>query len=367
MKVILAFDSFKGCISAAEACEAASEGIREKYPHADIIEIPLSDGGEGLVNGLSIALSNTDKALKPVSIHAHGPLMETRNATYAISCDGTTAYMEMAETSGLPLVPKELRNPMNTTTYGVGEMIADAISQGCTEIVMGIGGSATNDGGQGMIKCLKDKGMLDAKGHITDQRLKDCNFRIACDVNNPLCGKNGASHIFGPQKGATPEQVITLDNMLHDFAQETVANGIASPDLETYSGTGAAGGLGYGLKAYLKAELLSGIDIILDLVDFDNRIAGADLIITGEGKSDEQTLMGKVPFGVLRRAQAHHIPVALLSGAIQDTNGCLSRHFTSVRSINEHDNRPLEVLMHPDVAKENIRKSCYYLFKKLLC
>lgn len=352
MKIVTAFDSFKCCISAAEACKAASEGLLMRFPDADIAEIPLSDGGEGLVACICGMLD-----VDMVTISAHGPLMEEVMASYAITPDRQTAYMEMASTSGLPLVPMDKRNPLLTTTYGVGDIITDALSRGCTYIIIGIGGSATNDGGKGMILSLKDKELLDTKGNIIDDRLKSCKIRVACDVSNPLCGVNGASYVFGPQKGATPEQVKELDSMLHAFADESVANGIASTDLENYPGTGAAGGLGYGLMAYLKAELLSGIDIILDIVDFDNRIKGADLIITGEGKSDEQTLMGKVPHGVLKRAARQNIPVVLLSGAIDDPHGSLSSHFSLVSSINEGDRRDLSVLLQPKVALENLRKS----------
>lgn len=352
MKIVTAFDSFKGCITAEEACIAAREGILARYPEADVVQIPLSDGGEGLVACVSRMLD-----VECVTLYAHGPLMDKIEASYAISIDGHTAYMEMALTSGLTLLSPDQRNPMNTTTYGVGELIADALSRGCSSFIMGIGGSATNDGGRGMIRCLQDNGLMDDKGHIIDDRLKSCILRVACDVSNPLCGENGASYVFGPQKGATPEQVVELDAMLHDFACRTVANGIASSGLENYPGTGAAGGLGYGLMAYLHAELLSGIDIILDLVDFDNRIAGADIVITGEGKSDAQTLMGKVPHGVLKHASQQGIPVGLLSGAIDDPEGLLSSSFSYARSINDGDARPLLELLRPEVAIENLRKT----------
>lgn len=344
-KIILSFDSFKGCISAEESCHCAAHAVKSIFREADVRCVPLSDGGEGLVKSVTSALGKDE--LKMVSVDAHGPLMEKIKAKYAIAADGSVAYMEMAETSGLPLVPMEKRNPMLTTTYGVGDMILDAWKRGCKEIVMGIGGSATCDGGRGMLKCLmselKDLSVLP---HIT----------VACDVNNPLYGENGAAYIFAPQKGATPSQVVLLDEQLRAFARETETAGIATPELCEYPGTGAAGGLGYGLIAYLKAELKSGIDIILDINHFDDTIKDADLVITGEGKSDAQTLMGKVPHGVLKRCKSRGIPVWLISGCIEDADGKLGREFNFVGCINEGDSRPLNVLMKKEVALDNMKK-----------
>lgn len=337
MKIVFAFDSFKGCMTAEEACHAAADGVRLACPEAEIVEIPLSDGGEGLVACVSRMMN-----VEPVTIEAHGPLMEPIRATYAVSQDGKTAYMEMAATSGLPLVPQEKRNPMLTTTYGVGEMILDATGRGCEEIVMGIGGSATCDGGKGMIECLGAHGFFG---------FKMPRIIVACDVNNPLYGENGAAYVFGPQKGATPEQVRLLDERLRAFERETLAQGKASRATAWIAGAGAAGGLGYGLVAYLDAKLRSGIDILLDLAHFDVLTEGADYVFTGEGKSDAQTLMGKVPKGVQKRRKAH-----LLSGAIEDRETLLRAGFLSVHSINEEDSRPLEVLLQKEVAMENLRR-----------
>ena len=345
MKIVLAFDSFKGCITASEACHTAALAIHDVLPEAEVVECPLSDGGEGLVDCIEEMMPVTR-----IHIKAHDPLMNIIDASYVISEDGQTAYMEMATTSGLPLVPLDKRNPMITTTYGVGDMILDAMSHGCRNIVMGIGGSATCDGGKGMIRCLKDNGISlpnDSLPHIT----------VACDVTNPLFGRQGAAYIFAPQKGATEEQVRLLDNELRAFAKATEDAGLATPSLAEYPGAGAAGGLGYGLMAYLKAELKSGIDIILDIRHFDDIIKDSKLIITGEGKSDEQTLMGKVPHGVLKRAKRKEIPVWLLSGNIEDTNKKLADAFSLIQKINANDTRPLEVLMQPSVAKENLEKT----------
>lgn len=340
MKIICAFDSFKGCMTAEEACHAAASGLQLRYPDADIVCLPMSDGGEGMVDCLAEAVD-----AKMVIVKVHDPLMQIIEAQYAVSADGTTAYMEMASSSGLTLVPKEKRNPMLTTTYGVGDMILDAVERGCKKIVMGIGGSATCDGGKGMIDCLD--------GHLP----LPIEIIVASDVSNPLYGENGAAYVFAPQKGATPEQVKLLDEQLRCFARETEAKGIAQPDLAQHPGAGAAGGLGYGLMAYLGAKLLSGIDLLLDTIRFDEQISGAIFILTGEGKSDKQTLMGKVPEGILKRAKKQNIPVHLLSGAIEDATELKEAGFASVLSINESDNRPLDVLMQKDVAMENMNKT----------
>ena len=344
MKIVLAFDSFKGCITAQEACHTAASTIHEVLPSAKVVECPLSDGGEGLVECIKKRLN-----VKHIHLKAHDPLMNIIDASYVISYDGKTAYIEMAATSGLTLVPEDKRDPMLTTTYGVGDMIIDAAKRGCKEIVMGIGGSATCDGGRGMIQCLTDNGYplpSSLLPHIT----------VASDVTNPLYGELGASYVFAPQKGATPEQVKTLDESLREFARQTEALGHAHPSLALHPGAGAAGGLGYGLMAYLKAEMKSGIDIILSISAFDEAITDASLIITGEGKSDSQTLMGKVPYGVLKHAKEHNIPVWLISGGIEN-EGLLAQHFNMVKSINEGDNRPLSTLLQPSVAKENLRKT----------
>lgn len=340
MKIVCAFDSFKGCMSAHEACVAASDAFHVLYPEAELLCLPMSDGGEGLVECIA-------EAVNAEIVHAkvHDPLMQIIDAAYALSADGKTAYMEMAASSGLPLVPAEKRNPMMTTTYGVGDLILDAVNRGCKQIIMGIGGSATCDGGKGMIDCLRPHLPLSVE------------IIVASDVNNPLYGTQGAAYIFGPQKGATPEQVIFLDERLRAFARETEEKGIAHPDLVNHSGAGAAGGLGYGLMAYLGAQLRSGIDLVLDTISFDEKIKDSAFIVTGEGKSDKQTLMGKVPMGILLRAQKQGIPVHLLSGAIEDKEALMGAGFKSVRSINENDARPLNLLMQNDVAKHNLKQS----------
>ena len=364
MKVVLAFDSFKGCMSAREACKTAGDALRILNTDYEVVDIPLSDGGEGLVDAIQNARGGMkDGELERITMKAHGPLMEEIEARYVIDKQSKTAYMEMAETSGLTLVPKDRRNPELTTTYGVGEMIVDAKKMGVKHIVMGIGGSATCDGGKGMLDAINESGTaMESLPKIT----------VACDVTNPLFGTNGAAYVFGPQKGASPEQVEILDKRLRDFAKETEEKGIAKPELANYPGTGAAGGLGYALLAYMKAKLKSGIDIILDITKFDEQIEDADIIITGEGKSDEQTMMGKVPQGVLKRVRAynnkkkHPKQVLLISGGIEDTDNVLSRNFDVVKSINEGDDRTIDVLMQSEVAKENLARTISSLKNQFL-
>ena len=342
MKIVLAFDSFKGCMSATEACHAAAEAILKAMPDIQVLELPLSDGGEGLV----YCIQRFKKTVN-INIQVHGPLMESVDATYAISADGKTAYMEMASACGLTLVPKHKRNPLIATTYGVGEMVADAINRGCTTIIIGLGGSATCDGGRGMIEALKVARCL----------ANHCKIIAVCDVKNPLYGVNGAAHVFAPQKGATAKDVIILDKRLREFARETETKGFATADMAFAEGAGAAGGLGYALLSYMKAELRPGIDFLLDIADFDNMIDNANLVITGEGKSDAQTMMGKVPHGVLQHCKAIGIPVWLISGNIDDKEEILKNNFDLVSSINIGDNRPLDILMRKDIAVSNLQKT----------
>lgn len=332
-------------MTAAEACHAAANGIHALYPEAEVVSLPMSDGGEGMVACLRDALS-----LQTVSVCVHDPLMQGIEAEYAVSSDGQTAYMEMASAAGLTLVPEGKRNPMLTTTYGVGEMLADAVRRGCRRVVMGIGGSATCDGGRGMIEFLSSLPDLAPSPH----RPYPVDVIVASDVTNPLYGPEGAAYVFAPQKGATPQQVLELDSQLRAFARQTEAQGFADPSLADAPGAGAAGGLGYGLMAYLDARLQSGIDLLLDAVHFEDWLRRADIVLTGEGKSDAQTLQGKVPLGVLHRAQQHQVPVHLFSGAIENPTQLLAAGFCSVHSINDHDSRPLSVLMQRDVAMQNL-------------
>lgn len=341
MKIILAFDSFKECISSAEACEAARLGVLDSVPDAEVVMLPLSDGGEGLTACLADTLG-----LQWRTIAAHDALMRPIEAQYTLSADGRTAVMEMAATCGLGLISPACRDVMNATTFGVGEMMLDAVRQGAQRILLGIGGSATCDGGRGMMEALRQH----------RDRFDGVEVTVACDVTNPLYGPEGAAFVFAPQKGATPEQVVLLDVRLRDFARECEAHG-ASPALKHQPGAGAAGGLGYGLMVLLGARLTSGIECVLNALNFDAHLQGASMVITGEGKSDCQTLHGKVPMGVLQRAKEHGVPVALLSGAIENAEALTAAGFHIVRSINDNDSRPLAELMQKDVAMRNLRKS----------
>lgn len=355
-KIIIAFDSFKGCLSAAEACHAANIGMEG----IEIVELPLSDGGEGMLEVMGEALNGS-----MISVEAHGPLMEPCTAHYVIAGDGKTAVIEMAQTCGLTLVPEKKRNPELTTTYGLGEVIADALGRGCNNIIIGIGGSATNDAGTGMMQALgyffigKDEQdifepmcgkMLSNVGKIDEtnvgQDVRDAKFTIICDVDNPLYGPRGAAHIYAPQKGANEEMVKRLDIGLKLYADdEKRAN---------EKGAGAAGGMGYAFRRYMNATLKPGIEAVMDATRFDEKIKGASLIVTGEGRSDRQTLMGKVAEGVRQRAEKQKIDVALLSGAIEDKEMLEAKGFWRVRSINEGIEMAKEDLMRPDVARQNI-------------
>lgn len=340
MKILLAFDSFKGCLSAPQACEAAALGVRRACPDAEVVQLPLSDGGEGMVECLVRALG-----LQWVEAEVHDPLMRQLRARYAVSADGATAYIEMASAAGLPLLTPAERDPVRATTYGVGELLLDAVGRGCRDVVMGIGGSATCDAGQGMLQALE--GALRLPLRIT----------VACDVRNPLYGPEGAAYVFAPQKGATPQQVVQLDERLRRFAALSEAEHDVSPRFAHHPGAGAAGGLGYALIAYLGAELCSGIDLVLQHLCFDRQLEDAALVLTGEGCSDRQTLMGKVPQGVLQRSLGRHVPVHLLSGGISDADALLQAGFASVRSINASDSRPLSVLLQPQVASANLAQA----------
>jgi glycerate kinase len=325
MKVIIAPDSFKGSSTSIEVANNIEKGIRKVFPDAEVIKIPIADGGEGTVEALVLGAGGTFK-----DVDVKGPLGETLKARYGI-LDNGSAVIEMATASGLPLVPENLRNPLVTTTYGTGELIKAALNEGCKKIVIGIGGSATNDGGVGMAQALgvsfKDSkgcelgfggGQLDKLETIDisgiDPRLKDTEIIVACDVSNPLCGERGASAVYGPQKGATPEMVKQLDSNLHHYAEKIKAQ--LGMDIADIPGSGAAGGLGAGLIVFCGASLKSGIETVLDEVEIDKHLPTADLVITGEGKIDSQSIYGKVPVGVGQRVKKYNKPVLAIVGGI---------------------------------------------------
>jgi glycerate kinase len=326
LKIVIAPDSFKGSLSATAAAEAAGRGVLRARPDAQTVIVPLADGGEGTVEALVRA---TGGRILPAA--ATDPLGKRIESFFGVLGDGETAVVEMAAASGLPLVPEGKRNPMNTTSYGTGELIRAALNAGCSKLILGLGGSATNDGGVGMVQALggifKDSaGREIGRGgkelsriclidlSRLDPRLAKTKIIAASDVQNPLTGKTGASYIFGPQKGATAKMVEELDAGLKNLAEAIRRNlGI---DVENQPGAGAAGGMGAACMAFLGAELRLGIDILLDATAFENKLQGAGLIITGEGRIDSQTLDGKTVSGVLRLARKAGVPVIALCGGV---------------------------------------------------
>lgn len=324
MKIVISIDSLKGSLTSIEAANAIKKGILSVDNKSDVVIMPLADGGEGTVEALVQGMNGEEKV-----ISVTGPINEKVNATYGILNETNTAIIEMAQASGLPLVPSELRNPLNTTTYGVGEIIKEAIEKGCRNFIVGIGGSATNDCGVGMLQALgfefydENDNLVELGGKVlnqikrikTDNKLKeldDCNFKIACDVNNPLYGENGAAYIYGPQKGATEEIVKELDKGLKNFAE--VVKKDLGKDIAHIEGAGAAGGLGFGFLGFLNSKLESGIKIILDEIKLEEVVKDADIVITGEGRLDNQTAMGKAPIGVAKLAKKHGAKVIAIAG-----------------------------------------------------
>ena len=348
-KIIVAIDSFKGCLTSAEANRAAVEGILARMPEAEVLSIPVSDGGEGWLEAFrspTPTLPSREGAL--VEVDVRDPLMRHISAPYLVI--GDTAVIEMAKASGLTLLSEEERNPMIATSYGTGQLVADAIRRGCRHIIVGLGGSATSDCGIGMLRAIIDN--FAKHGSWDDvHELDAVRFTIATDVTNPLCGENGAAYVFAPQKGATQEMVQLLDARAKRFAEVSARH--FGYDCQNEPGAGAAGGLGYAFLQYMNAERRSGIDLLLDTIGFDRLLDDASLVVTGEGASDRQTLMGKVPYGILQRAKAHQVPVALIAGRIEDRQKLLHAGFSQVLCINP-PNLPAEEAMKPETAKRNI-------------
>ena len=344
MRIVVAPDSYKGSLSALGVAQAMERGILHVFPDADVCKIPMADGGEGTVDAL-LAATGGEHRQSVVS----DPLGQRILASWGILGDGRTAVIEMAAASGLTLLATDERNPRITTTYGTGELMRAALDAGLRKIILGIGGSATNDGGAGMARALGAR-FLDADGHELpdggaalaglqridlsqlDPRLRETEIVVACDVDNPLCGVRGASAVFGPQKGATPAMVVELDAALAHFA--SVAQNATGRDIAEQAGAGAAGGLGAGLLLFTPAQLKPGVDIVLDAVGFSGLVKDADFVITGEGCTDFQTAFGKAPVGVARRAKPFSIPVFCLSGSLgQGADDVLALGIDAVLSI----------------------------------
>ncbi|MEC9489748.1 MAG: glycerate kinase [Halanaerobiales bacterium] len=326
MKILVAPDSFKGSLTAMEAAENIKLGIKRADSEINVDLLPMADGGEGTVQSLVDATKG-----EIIEKEVTGPLGNKVEAFYGLLGDGKTAVIEMAAASGLPLVPEEKKNPLKTTTYGTGELIASALEHGVEQIIIGIGGSATNDAGVGMAQALGAE-ILDAEGNQVDfggaslnqikemklnkldSRLKDVEILVACDVDNPLYGKDGAAYVYAPQKGADTKMVEILDQNLRHFNQIAIKE--LGKDTNQIPGAGAAGGLGAGLVVFLDGELKAGVDIVLEIIDFESRLKNVDLVITGEGMLDGQSIYGKTPIGVSRSAAKKDIPVIAVAGTL---------------------------------------------------
>jgi glycerate kinase len=336
MKIVIAPDSFKDSLSAQGVADAIALGLAEVWPDAQLVKCPMADGGEGTVESV---LAACDGELRRTDVR--GPLGETVNAAWGWLPQNHTAIIEMAEASGLQLVPLDRRDACISSTFGTGELIRAALDAGAQRVILAIGGSATNDGGAGAMQALGVR-LLDAQGQqlqpgglalaqlaridLTgiDPRLAEVRFDIAADVNNPLCGPHGASAIFGPQKGATTAQVEQLDRALGHFANHC-ANALAQ-DVRDEPGSGAAGGLGFAAKAFLGAQFMAGVGVVAELVGLAEAVVGADLVITGEGRFDAQTLRGKTPFGVARIAQEQGVAVIVIAGTLGEGYQALYEH-----------------------------------------
>ena len=362
--ILLAFDSFKGSLTSREVADAFEEGVRSVVPDLIINKVCLADGGEGTAEALVSTLGG-----EWVEVEVLDPLMRPIRARYGIVDDGHTAIIEMAEASGLTLLAEEERNPLKTSTYGTGQLIADALKRGCRKILVGIGGSATNDAGTGMLSALGFR-FFDSEGHLLDgcgeslervatidsslilPELKSVDMRVACDVTNPFCGPQGAAYVFAPQKGADLQMVERLDKGMWHFAE--IIKQYNKVDVTNLSGAGAAGGLGGAFSALLGAQLCQGVELVLDALHFEELLKGCDLVVTGEGRIDRQTLMGKAPMGVLKAATRRGIPVIAIGGSVERCPELEHSGFFSILSINE-EGLPLHLAMRPEVAKENIR------------
>lgn len=366
MKIVIAPDSFKESLTASEVCDAIETGFTTVFKEADIIKIPMADGGEGTAAALKETLSGEWQ-----SIIAHDPLMRPIEASYVL-LPNQTAIIEMASCAGLHLLTQSERDPGITTTYGVGEMLLDAIDKGAKHIILGIGGSATNDAGTGMLKALGYR-FLDAQhhelaqggkalaalafidNHAVNDKIADISITVACDVTNPLCGQLGASHVYAPQKGAMLDDIVILDNALNHFAN--IASRQNFPDNRNEAGAGAAGGLGFALMTFLSATLTGGFQLVSEFSNLEQMIQQADLVITGEGKMDFQTSMGKVASGVLSLAKAVNVPVIAICGVVDDPHSHWKDDgFTiaipSIQTLGSLD----EALA---LAKQNVEKTAY--------
>ena len=341
MKIVVAIDSFKGCLTSKESNRAAAEGVRNHWPDAEVVQVPVSDGGEGFMEAFHAAIGG-----KLIELTVRDPLMRPVSARYLLH--DKLAVIEIAQASGLTLLTREERNPMVATSYGTGQLVTDAVRRGAEHIIVGLGGSATSDAGIGMLRALINNFAKHGEWDDIDE-LKHVRFTIASDVKNPLCGENGAAHVFAPQKGATPDMVIQLDNRARKFADVSAKH--FGYDRSEQEGAGAAGGLGYAFLQYMNADCKPGIELLLDTIRFREIVSEADLIITGEGSADLQTLMGKLPMGILKLS--NNVPVCLIAGRISNKQELLNAGFAHVECINP-EGISIEEAMHKEVATQNI-------------
>lgn len=375
MKVVVAIDSLKGSLTSIEAGNAVKEGILRAQPDAQVIVKPLADGGEGTTDALIEGLG-----AKRIPITVNNPFKKPIAAYYGYLKATNTAIIEMASAAGIILISDEERNPLTATTYGVGEMIQDAVAKGCRNFIIGIGGSATNDGGIGMLKALgyqfldengKDVGeggqALEKIAAIDSSKvsnlLADCHFHIACDVTNPLCGQQGATYIYGPQKGVTAATKDLLDSGMNHYAQITAA--ATGTDHLNSPGAGAAGGLGFAFLSYLNSQLTPGISLVLDAVGLESELADADIVVTGEGRLDHQTAMGKAPIGVAQLAKKYNLKVIAFAGSVTEdavvlNSAGIDAYFPIVRGI-----ITLAEALKPQIAKTNMSSTVEQVFRLL--
>ena len=372
MKLLFASDSFKGTLSSDQTIELLTKAAQEVFGRCETSGVPVADGGEGTTDAVVKARSG-----EIITVPVHGPLMEMEQGFYGRLSD-TEAILEMAAASGLPMVPEEKRNPLNTTTYGTGELLKAALDAGYTEIAIAIGGSATNDGGMGFASALgirfldQDGNVLEGRGenlekvaHIDmsglDPAVQKAHFTVMCDVTNPLCGPNGATYTFGKQKGGTPEILDRLEKGMQNYRDVIIREFGVNPD--EIQGSGAAGGLGTALKVFLHAEMKSGIETVLDLIDFDARLEGVDLVVTGEGRTDWQSCFGKVMQGVGDRSAKHQVPVAALCGGLGPDYEKIYAH--GVSSIMTTVDGPMPLKEALDNASELYYKGAIRMFRFL--
>ena len=373
-RIVVASDSFKGSLTSLQVAGALEQGIHDVFPSCEVVKVNVADGGEGTMDALADALGG-----RTVPVQVHDPLVRPVTARYVIVDGGQTAVIEMSVASGLTLLKPDERNPMNTSTFGTGELVADALLRGCRRFLIGIGGSATNDAGMGMLSALGVR-FLDQDGKVLEgigrnmaevadidlggmvSEIYDSEFIVACDVASPFCGPDGAAYVFAPQKGADSQMVESLDRGMSHLAEVVLR--VTGRDIADVPGAGAAGGLGGAFLAFMDARLERGVDMVLDALGFDSIIEGADLVITGEGRIDAQTMTGKTPYGVLQRALAHRVPAVAVGGSVDLENVGYIKGFEHIVQATP-EGMALSEAMKPETAAANIRLAISTLLRSL--